>query len=136
VSDELIPDRNKIPATALPPILWAAIALLVAFATLGVYSQSVHEVHRGLSLLSRWEKNSYIDAVIQALVLGIFGTLNWVIPSLSAIVMLWIAFVSPRWSDRMLWSATMIITARELSADAAYFFPLKTGRTIIQPPPH
>jgi len=52
------------------------------------------------------------------------------IPVLSALVMLWISFLSPRWSDRMLWSAAMIFTAYELAADATYIFPYNAGAEV------
>ena len=36
--------------------------------------------------------------------------------------MIWIAFASPRWSDRLLWGTAMIFTAIELGTDAIFFF--------------
>jgi hypothetical protein len=46
--------------------------------------------------------------------------------------MLWIAFLSPRWSDRMLWSAAMIFTAFELAADVSYLFPHRSGGEVFR----
>ncbi len=126
---ELIPDRNEIPWRAVPPLLWVSVVLLVAFAALGVYSQSVHETARHFALLSRWERGTFSFA---GLIGSAFQLISGAVPGLSALVMLWIAFLNPRWSDRMLWSAAMIFTAFELAADVSYLFPHNSGGEVFR----
>lgn len=119
--DELIPERSEVPLRIVPPLLWVSIALLIAFAALGFYSQTVHEPARSFALLAKWE-SGFFGPRIANLAAGSFGLIMVVIPSLSALVMLWIAFLTPRWSDRALWSAAMIFTADELALDVSYLF--------------
>ena len=120
--EELIPDRTEIPWHIVPWPVWVSIAFLLTFTALGVYSQSVHEPVRRFALLARWE--TPVPSYAKAMFVGAaFTTLMYALPALSALVMLWISFLNPRWSDRMLWSAAMIFTAYELAADGAHFFP-------------
>jgi hypothetical protein len=98
--------------------------LLIAFAALGVYSESVHETTRHFALLSRWERGIFN---VPGLIGSTFQMIMGAVPGLSALIMLWISFLSPRWSDRMLWSAAMIFTAFELAADVNYLFPHNSG---------
>jgi hypothetical protein len=130
-ADELIPNRNEIRWGAVPPLLWASAALLIAFAALGVYSQSVHEMTRRFALLSRWE-SGMLSYAYAGLVGGSFQVIMGTVPAISALVMLWISFVNPRCSDRMLWSSAMIFTAYELAADATYLFPHNTGGEVYR----
>ena len=131
----LIPNRREIPWRIVPPAIWVSIAFLLAFAALGVYSQSVHEPARRFALLARWEAPtlSYARATF---VEAVFTTLTYWVPALSALVMLWIAFLSPRWSDRTLWSAAMIFTAYELAADGAHFFVRRSPDGMIHTYPN
>ncbi len=46
--------------------------------------------------------------------------------------MLWITFLSPRWSDRTLWGAAMILTALELAGDASFLFPHKEAGEVMR----
>lgn len=117
--EQLIPDRTEVPLRIVPPLLWVAVALLFAFVALGVYSESVHEPVRRFALMSRWEASSRGYAIMMVARATFQLVMGWV-PVLTGIVMLWISFLSPRWSDRMLWSAAMIFTAYELAADATY----------------
>lgn len=130
-AEELIPDRNEIPLRIVPRLLWVSIALLTMFTALGIYSQSVHETTRGFALLSRWELTIWGYAVTMLAGTG-FQAIMGSIPVLSALVMLWISFFSPRWSDRMLWSAAMIFTAYELALDATYLFPHNAGGEVYR----
>ncbi|MFY9631393.1 MAG: hypothetical protein WAJ94_07255 [Candidatus Cybelea sp.] len=131
----LIPNRREIPWRIVPPAIWVSIAFLVAFAALGVSSQSVHEPARRFALLARWETPipSYARATS---VDAAFTTLTYWVPALSGLVMLWIAFLSPRRSDRTLWSAAMIFTAYELAADGAHFFARRSPDGMIHTYPN
>lgn len=107
------------------PWLLAGIVLLVAFVALGFYSQSIHDA---LNLKLLFSSASTIERELIAR--SIFGTVA-VLPELIGLVMLWVAFLSPRWSDKYLWSAAMIFTGLELSADAHGIFA-RTGWSGVQ----
>jgi len=114
------------------PWLLAGIALLVAFVALGLYSQTIHEsliprLYDSASTIRRSMYGKYIFV-------GIMG----LIPGLSGLVMIWIAFLSPRWSDRFLWSAAMIFTGVELGLDANQVFTRAgwAGTTHTYPSPY
>jgi hypothetical protein len=122
-TEELVPDRNEMPLRIVPRLLWVSVVLLAAFVAFGIYSQSIHETTRGFALLSRWEGSIYRGYAFRMLAWSGFEAIMGSVPVLSGLVMLWISFLSPRWSDRMSWSAAMIFTAYELALDATYFFP-------------
>ena len=131
-AEELIPDRNEIPLRIVPRLLWVSVVLLIAFAALGIYSQSIHETTRGFALLSRWEGGAFRGYVVRTLAWSGFEEIMGSVPLLSGLVMLWISFLSPRWSDRMLWSAAMVFTAYELALDATYLFPHNAGGEVYR----
>lgn len=129
--EELIPNRIEIPLRFVPPLLWVSIALFLAFVALGVYSQSSHETSRNFALLAKWERG-YVGIFTIRGIGGTFEAIMGSVPILSALVMLWVSFLSPGWSDRMLWSAAMIFTANELSFDATYFFAHKEAGEVFR----
>lgn len=131
-AEVLIPDRSEIPLGMVPRLLWVSVVLLIAFAALGIYSQSIHETTRGFALFSRWEGSIYRGYAVRMLAGSGFQTIMGSVPILSALVMLWISFLSPRWSDRTLWSAAMIFTAYELALDATYLFPHNAGGEVYR----
>jgi hypothetical protein len=131
-AEALVPDRNEIPLRIVPRLLWVSVVLLIAFAALGIYSQSIHETTRGFALLSRWEGSTYRGYAVRMLAWSGFQAIMGYVPVLSGLVMLWISFLSPRWSDRMLWSAAMIFTAYELAPDVTYLFPHNAGGEVYR----
>jgi hypothetical protein len=126
---ELIPDRVELPLRIVPKWIWFSAILFVAFLALGVYSQRVHEAPRSFALLSPLTRGLYGMLVFRALI----PTFDFVIagiPLLSAVVMLWIAFASPRWSDRTLWGAAMTFTAFVLALNLQYCFHPIAGEVV------
>jgi hypothetical protein len=120
--EELIPDRSEIPWRIVPSLLWVSVALLLGFAALGVRSAAIREEPRRFALLARWETGILIYVKTRAIT-AIFNGITIDIPILSGVVMLWISFLNPRWSDRTLWSAAMIFTAYEVAAEGSWLFP-------------
>lgn len=113
--DQLIPDPGRVPVPTLLRSRWflAGTVLFAAFIAVGFYSQTIHD------------KLTLDDA--SAIARGIYSGEIFIgvaefVPALGALVMIWVAFASPRWSDRLLWSTAMILTAVELSAIAGYVF--------------
>jgi hypothetical protein len=96
----LIPERTVValPAglTGLRPSLWfvAGCVLLAAFAVGGYFSKGMS----GAIV-------PFADFGRVAVVAMVLGTIARTIPELSAIAMVWIAFLRPQWNDRFLWSA-------------------------------
>jgi hypothetical protein len=109
--EDLIPASVKIPDVLLrSPWFRAALLLLAGFVALGVWSESIPGApHVQLALMR--------PAFIVFDVVGI-----WV-PAFGALILVWAAFASPRWSDRFLWSAAMIFTAQVLAGLASEIFP-------------
>lgn len=132
--EKLIPDRTEVPLRMVPLLLWVSIAFWCAFIALGFYSQSVHETMRPYALLATFEQR-LLGGYLARLVGEAFQSVMGSTPVLSGLVMLWIAFLSPRWSDRMLWSAAMIFTSYELALDATYLFPHKEMGEVLHPFP-
>src|SRR5580704_2502700 len=116
--EELIPARGRIPWRPVPASLAAAGILFVLFIAVGVYSERLYETIDLFGLL-KTPASTFQRNLIFALT---YRSLVFFIPWLGALATLWIAFASPRWSDRYLWSAAMIFTAMELAADAQQLF--------------
>lgn len=129
--EQLIPDRTEVPLRIVPPLLWVSVALVFVFVALGVYSESLHEPARRFALLSGSEASLRGYAIMMVARATFQLVMGWV-PVLTGIVMLWVSFLSPRWSDRTLWSAAMIFTAYELSADATYLFSHKVAGEVVR----
>ncbi len=55
----------------------------------------------------------------------------YIIPNLLALAMIWVGFARPQWSDRLLWSAAMVLTSAELSSLAGFAFG--SGRVTLFP---
>lgn len=126
--EDFIPASPEIPRGALSPWLIAALLLIAAFVALGFWSQHLQDGPLEASTIMR---GAYASVAF-----------NWVfalIPQFSALVMIWLAFARPGWSDRFLWSAAMILTANELASLAALLFPSasSTNATLhLYPLPH
>lgn len=131
----LIPDRVEIPWRFVPRWIWVSAILFLAFLALGFYSQWIHEVPRRFALLSPLSRGLYGVLVARSL-MATFDFLIAGVPTISAVVMLWIAFVSPRWSDRMLWGAAMTFTALVLVANLQYFFHHTIAGEVVRTYPH
>jgi hypothetical protein len=133
--EELIPGRVEIPWQIVPRWIWASAILFIAFFALGVYSQAIHEAPRNFALLSPLAQSLYGTLVLRAL----RATLDLLIagvPVLGAVVMVWIAFLSPRWSDRTLWGAAMTFTAFELAVNLQYCFSHQVAGEVVRTYPN
>lgn len=119
----------------MPNWVWVSAILFVAFLVLGVYSQGVHEKPRGFALLWRFERGVYGMLAVRALE-ATFDFLISGVPIFSAVVMLWIAFVSPRWSDRTLWGAAMTFTTAALGTNLQYCFHHTVAGEVVRTYPN
>jgi hypothetical protein len=128
---ELIPERVVIPWRIVPRWIWVSVILFIAFLVLGIYSQRLHETERSFALLEPLTRVIYGMFVIPALE-RTFDFLIAGIPLLSSVVMLWTAFISPRWSDRMLWGAAMTFTALEVAVNLQYCFHQNAAGALVR----
>jgi hypothetical protein len=63
---------------------------------------------------------------------GLFVLVEAFVPLLSGLIMRWVAFLSPRWSDLTLWSAAMIFTSYGLALNVAFLFPHTIAGEVVQ----
>jgi hypothetical protein len=90
---------------------WFLLGVLcfAAFLACGFFYVSSHPGAGG------WPRDYMRKAFLTLFLLS----LDRVLPELLAVAMIWIAFARPQWSDRLLWSAAMVLTSIELASLAA-----------------
>ncbi len=103
----------------MPPWLAATGVLFVLFVVVGVYSERLYDALDLKLLLGHISLSTFERHFYGALALR---TVLFFIPWIGALATIWVAFASPRWSDRALWSAAMIFTTAELSPFAQLLF--------------
>lgn len=124
--EELIPQSN-LPKFAMKPWILAFSGFTLAFAGLGIASQRLGE--------GAFDAHAMMLSVYAAL---FFNVVFAVVPVLGALALIWAAFASPGWSDRLLWTAAMILTTNELAPLASLAFRRSTsfGALHSYPIPH
>jgi hypothetical protein len=117
--EDLIPEPGRIPWRPVSPWVVLSALLFALFVVAGIYSERLYDALDLKLLLGHISLSTFERHFYGALALR---TVLFYIPWLGALATIWLAFASPRWSGRSLWSAAMIFTTAELSPFAQLLF--------------
>ena len=90
--------------------------LAIAFIALGVLTRGIEPTG-----------NYRDDAGLLVWLTYAFSGVSMVVPSIAAIAFVWMAFVRPGWSDRLLWSTALILTVALAASVARLAFANRTS---------
>jgi hypothetical protein len=121
--EALIPESPRIALPSMSRWFVAGVVLLAAFAACGFLFA---RTPGGSDFPADLMRVIYVNATLYTIALAL--------PALLAIAMVWIGFARPQWSDRLMWSAAMVLTSAELTPLAS--LPFRIEGHGVWPFPH